>query len=138
MTMQKFISAEELGRNYANDVKSYVYQPGMSKSDFANAVLENYNRESDAFSTPALSKELENNFKNGAEKSIPFEIENNSGWDVSEKVREVIYDRFAEDYSYVEVRESFEDEDVDGLLWLPVYDIDGEFLGTIDFNGNWQ
>ena len=64
-----------------------------------------------------------------------IEIENNSGWTVSEKVKNEISSRFS---SNVEIRESFEDEDIDGLIWLPVYNADGEFLDNIDLKGNWK
>lgn len=37
-------------------------------------------------------------------------------------------DNLAKDYDCVEIGIAFEDEEVDGLFWLPVYDINGEFL----------
>jgi hypothetical protein len=64
-----------------------------------------------------------------------IEIKNNSGWTVSEKVKNEISSRFS---SNVEIREGFEDEDIDGVIWLPVHNADGEFLDNIDLKGNWQ
>lgn len=56
-----------------------------------------------------------------------MQIINNSNFTLTHEQLFTIVN-LAKDYDCVEIGIAFEDEEIDGMIWLPVYDINGEFI----------
>ena len=70
MTTQQIQSAQMLGSNYATDWGYLLYQEGMTADEFAAAVLENYNENSEACNEPTLPQEYVADFLFGAKTAF--------------------------------------------------------------------
>lgn len=70
MTTQEIQNAQQSGSIYANDNYHFIYKEGMSQDDFAEAALENYNANAEAFNESPLPQECEVDFLFGAKNAF--------------------------------------------------------------------
>ncbi len=67
------IDFQLIGKNYANDNRRFFEVDGMTKEEFAQAALDNYNSNAEAFGdekAAIVPKSQEGNFKFGASETF--------------------------------------------------------------------
>jgi hypothetical protein len=64
------MNAQQKGSNYANDNYSFIYEPGMTRDQFAIAALNNYNENAAAFGEDPIPQGEQADFLFGARQAF--------------------------------------------------------------------